>query len=60
MKGKVVSYLSYQQGKACYAGVFGKDYSYGVYINPYTGQIQHVSDFKNGLDFFDFVLDGHR
>lgn len=58
--GKQVGYVSYTPEKAAYAGAFGKDYSYGIYINPYTGKVQHVKNFKEKrFDFFSFVLDGH-
>lgn len=60
MGGKEVSFVNYSPGYTSYAGVFGKDYSYGVYVNPYNGNIQHVRNFKEKrFDFFGFVLDGH-
>lgn len=31
-----------------------------VYVNPYSGEILQVVSKKNGFDFFDFVLKGHR
>lgn len=60
LQGKHVKYINYTPGRAVYAGAFGKDYSYGVYINPYTGKVQHIRNFRSGeFDFFNFVLDGH-
>lgn len=61
MQGRQVSFVNYQPGRTTYAGVFGKDYRFGVYINPYSGTIQHISNFNdNKFDFFSFVLHGHR
>lgn len=58
--GKPVSFVNYAPGRSSYAGVFGKDYSYGVHVDPYSGKILHITDFrKKRFDFFGFVLDGH-
>lgn len=60
LPARQVSFINYRPGYTSYAGVFGKDYSYGVYVNPYNGNIRHVRNFKGKhFDFFSFVLDGH-
>lgn len=58
--GKVASFVSYTPGYTTYVGLFDKDYSYGVYINPYNGNVQHIKNFKERhFDFFVFMLNGH-
>lgn len=60
LPGKQAKYVSYQQGKAAYVGVYGKGYSLGFYADPYTGKKLHVKNYLNGTDFFSFALSGHR
>lgn len=60
LPGKTVKYVGYEKNKASFVGLFGKDYSLGLFIHPYTGQVLKTRNFKKGDDFFSFVLHGHR
>ncbi|HVW59413.1 MAG TPA: PepSY-associated TM helix domain-containing protein [Puia sp.] len=58
--GKKVRYVSYRPGRSAYTALFDKDYSLGLYTDPYTGTPLHGRDLKNDFDLFAFVLHGHR
>lgn len=60
--GKKMSYVSYRQGRAAHIGIGeGRRSNITVRVNPYTAQVLHVEERKEGSpDFFRFILNGHR
>lgn len=59
---KAVSYVTYQQGRAVNVGVGGRRGGGATLkVNPYTGEvISNVQRKKGEVDFFRFILNGHR
>lgn len=58
---KKIGSIVYEKGQPARVFMYKRDeYSLSVYMNPYSGKVVHEHDYKNGFQFFDFILKGHR
>ncbi len=62
LPGKKVRSITYKAGEASYVWLYKKElYNMTVYVNPYSGAVLEIEDYKEGeFHFFSFILKGHR